>query len=110
MTMQNKPKFQALNYNVIVEEKVLENKTGGGFDMTNYIDATEKQQSGEIICFGELCPKRSVKIFGFRIPYLREYTLRKGQVIVFNKFNSTPMMIGGKPYLIIPYSNIFLAM
>lgn len=98
--METKPKFQALNYNVIVEETVLENKTAGGFDLTGYTDATEKQQSGSIICFGELCPKKSDG----------SPTLNEGMTIVFNKFNSTPITIGGKSYLIIPYSNIFLTM
>lgn len=90
--------FEALNFNVIVEQKILENKTSGGFDMTGYVDANESQQSGTVISVGELCPKDKEG----------NHYIKKGDTIIFSKFKVTSTTINGVNYLILPYSDIVL--
>lgn len=107
--MESKPKFKrALNFNVVVEQVVLENKTAGGFDMSGYVDASESQQSGIVVSIGELCPKRKLKLFGIEISFLKKSTIKVGDTIVFSKFKVTSMTIGGVNYLIVPYPDLTL--
>ena len=97
--MEVKPKFQrALNFNVVVEQVVLENKTAGGFDMSGYVDASESQQSGIVVSIGELCPKDNDG----------NHYIKVGDTIVFSKFKVTSMTIRGVNYLIVPYPDLTL--
>ena len=108
--MENKPKFQAKNLNIIVTPKELENKLSGGFDISGYVNANESQQAGTVVSVGERCPKVSIKIFGVTIPFLKVFSLTKEQVIVFKKHNATSMTIEGTNYLIVPYTDVVLTL
>lgn len=103
-------KFIALNYNVIVEERVLENKTNGGFDFTGYADVNESQKAGVVVSIGNLCPKRNLKLFGYEIPFLKTSTLKEGQTIIYMKHKTTQFTLEGKPYQIVPYPDLVLAL
>ena len=93
-------KIRALVDNVVLEPIFLDNKTDGGFDLTGIVDVNEKQASGIIHSFGEMCGK---DLEG-------NYTLREGMTIVYNKHNQTPMTLDGKSYILIPYRNVFLSL
>jgi len=93
-------KFTALNHNVIVEERVLENKTNGGFDLTGYADVNESQKAGVVVAIGELCPKDKEG----------NHFIKEGQTIVFMKHKTTQFTIDGKPYQIVPYPDLVLAL
>lgn len=97
--MEKQPKFKrALNFNVVAEEVILENKTIGGYDMSGYVDANESQRSGKIVSIGELCPKDKEG----------NHYVNVGDTIVFSKFKVTSMTIEGVNYLIIPYADLTL--
>jgi len=84
--MSNKFKGKALNHNVIVKEKFVDNKTKHGIDLTGIVDANEKQKRGIVVSIGELCPYVNVRIFGFRIPFWKKQTI-KLKVLVHLKKN-----------------------
>lgn len=97
--MENKPKFQALNFNVIVEETVLKNVSEGGFDIAGYVSKTESNQAGIVISVGEGCPNVDGKS-----------SIEEGQTVIFSKHRATVMTIDTKPYLVVPYQDIVLRM
>ena len=98
--MENKSKFQALNFNVIVEATVLKFVADWGYDFRGYISATESQQAGVLVSIGEGCPKDGEG----------NHFISEGQTVVFSKHRVTQMTIDTKPYLVIPYSDIVLRM
>lgn len=97
--MGNSVNFQALNFNVVVEHRVLENKTASGFDLSGYVDANENQQSGVVVSIGELCPKDSDG----------NHYIKIGDMIVFGKHKASSLTNNGKNYLIVPYPDLVLS-
>lgn len=104
--MSNKFKGKALNHNVIVKEKFVDNKTKHGIDLTGIVDANEKQKRGIVVSIGELCPYVNVRIFGFRIPFWKKQTIKLGDDVTFDKYKSTPYTENGVQYIIIYYPDI----
>ena len=106
--MQSKFKGTALNFNVVVKEKFVENKTKHGIDLTGIVDANEKSKRGIVVSVGELCPSVNVKIFGFRIPFWKRQAIKIGDDISFDKYKATSITLDGVQYNIIYYSDISL--
>lgn len=106
--MANKFKAQALNFNVIVQEKFVENRTEHGIDITGIVDANEKTKRGVVLSVGEGCPFINVKLFGYRIPYWKRQTIALGDEISFDKHRATPITLDGVQYFIVYYSDISL--
>ena len=98
--METKPLFQALNFNVIVEQVVLDNKLASGFDLSGYTDATEVNQAGVVISVGERCPANKEG----------EILLKAGITVIFKKHNATAMTLKGKTYLNVPYPDLVLTL
>ena len=98
--MENNPKFQALNFNVIVEQKVLDNKLSSGFDLSGFIGATESNQAGLVISVGDRCPTNKNG----------DYTLKAGMTVIYSKHKVTNMTIEGKTYSIVPYQDLVLTL
>jgi co-chaperonin GroES (HSP10) len=96
--MENKFKGRALNLIVIVEEVFNENKTASGIDLSEVVDANEKQKRGRVVSIGEQCPKLSDGSF----------TLSIGSEVIFDKFKMTNFTQDGITYLIIHYTDIVL--
>lgn len=93
---QNKFKGQALNLIVVVEEVFNENKTKSGIDITNVVDANEKQKKGIVVSVGTECPKKSDG----------SQTIEVGWEIIFDKYKSTPMTQDGNPFILVDYRDI----
>jgi len=98
--MESKPLFQALNFNVIVEQVVLDNKLASGFDLSGYTDATEVNQAGLVVSVGERCPANKDG----------EQSLKVGMTVIYSKHKVTSMTIKGKTYSIVPYSDLVLTL
>jgi co-chaperonin GroES (HSP10) len=98
--MQTNPLFQALNFNVIVEQKVLDNKLASGFDLSGYTDATEVNQAGVVVSVGERCPTNKDG----------EHSLKIGMTVIYSKHKVTNMTLSGKTYCIVPYSDLVLTL
>ena len=98
--MENKFKGQALNYWVIVEEVLNENKTKSGFDMSGYVDANEHQKKGRIVSIGEACPKLSNG----------EGVLKIGDEVIFNKLKTTDFTQNAVKYIMVMYSDIAIVL
>jgi co-chaperonin GroES (HSP10) len=98
--MENKFKGRALNLIVIVEEVFNENKTASGIDLSEVVDANEKQKRGRVVSIGEQCPKLSDGSF----------TLEYGNEVIFDKFKTTPFTQDGVQYLLVDYRDIIIAL
>ncbi len=96
--MKNSFIGQALGVNVIVKERVVENKTSAGIDMTGYISANEKQKRGIVVSVGEGCPNGPDGT----------QTIQIGDEICFDKTRETAFTDKGVQYLIIYYQEIVL--
>ena len=95
--MENKPKFKrALNFNVVVEPIVLENKTDGGFDISGFVSKNESQQSGKVVSIGELCPKDKDG----------NHYIQIGDIVLFNGSRSTTMTISSTKFIVVSYSEL----
>lgn len=98
--METNPLFQALNFNVIVEQVVLDNKLASGFDLSGYTDATEVNQAGLVVSVGERCPANKEGV----------QSLKEGTTVIYSKHKVTNMTIKGKTYCIVPYSDLVLTL
>ena len=98
--MVTNPQFQALNFNVIVEQVVLDNKLASGFDLSGYTDATEVNQAGKVVSVGERCPANKDG----------EQSLKVGMIVIYSKHKVTNMTLHGKTYSIVPYSDLVLTL
>ncbi len=96
--MENSFTGQALGVNVIVKEKIVENKTASGIDMTGYVSANEKQKRGIVVSIGEGCPRKGDGT----------QTINIGDEICFDKTRETAFTDKGVQYLIIYYQEIVL--
>jgi len=98
--METNPLFQALNFNVIVEQVALDNKLASGFDLSGYTDATEVNQAGKVVSVGERCPDNKDG----------EHSLKIGMTVIYSKHKVTNMTLSGKTYCIVPYSDLVLTL
>ena len=99
-------KGQALNYNVIVKNVVVENVTESGLTIQSEVDKNEKWKQGEIISIGNLCPKKDVTILGIKIPYWKVNSINIGQQVIYDKYKATDVTIDGEKYQTIYYSDL----
>lgn len=89
-------KGQALNYNVIVKNVVVENITKSGLTIQSEVDKNEKWRKGVIVSFGNLCPKKEDGSDSIQI----------GQEVIYDKFKATDVTLDGVQYLTIYYSDL----
>ena len=89
-------KGQALNYNVIVKNVIVENITESGLTIQSEVDKNEKWKQGEIISIGNLCPKKDDGSNSIII----------GQQVIYDKYKATDVTIDGEKYQTIYYSDL----
>jgi len=89
-------KAQALNYVVIVKPKKIENLTATGLDISSEADKNEKFRKGEIMSFGNLCPKNSEG----------EDTIKIGQEVLYDMYKASDLTIDGEKYQSFYYSDL----
>ena len=89
-------KAQALNYVVIVKQKKIENLTSTGLDISSEADKNEKFRKGEIMSFGNLCPKNDKG----------EDTIQIGQEVLYDMYKASDLTIDGEKYQSFYYSDL----
>lgn len=98
--MSNPSSFrgQALNYVIIVKEKIVKNETASGFDLTSEVDQNIKYRTGIIVSVGTECPRNDDKSF----------TVKEGDEVMFDKHKSSDLTIDGETYRCIYYADLML--
>lgn len=96
--MENKFKGQALNMIVVVEEIFHENKTASGLDLSELVDANEKQKRGRVVSVGQGTPRNDDG----------SYVLKEGSEVIFDKYKVTNFTQDGTPYILVYYPDIVL--
>ena len=108
----NRFKGQALNYNVVVKEVEVENVSTTGLDFSNEADKNDKQKTGVIVSVGLSCPKKDMgifkKIFNLFFNKYNLYTIKPGELVMFDKYKSTSLTIDGEFYKIVYYADIVM--
>lgn len=111
MYSQDKFRGQALNYVVIVKEKIVKNETASGFDLTTEVDHNIKYRTGIIVSVGSGCPKKTnnllKRFFNFIIGK-DSFTVKEGDEIMFDKHKSSDLTIDGIMYRCIYYADLML--
>lgn len=89
-------RVKALNYVVIVKPKKLENLTESGLDFSSEADKNEKFRKGEIMSFGNLCPKNDKG----------EDTIKIGQEVLYDMYKASDLTIDGEKYQSFYYADL----
>lgn len=89
-------KGKALNYVVIVKQKELKNETETGLDFSSEVDKNQKFRKGEIVSFGNLCPKNDKG----------EDTIKIGQEVLYDMYKASDLTVDGIKYQTFYYSDL----
>lgn len=98
MSKENGFKGQALNYVVIVKEKIVKNETASGFDLTSEVDKNIKYRTGIIVSVGTECPRKDDNT----------YTVKEGDEVMFDAHKTSDLVIDGITYRCMYYADLML--
>lgn len=96
-------RVKALNYVVIVKPKKLENLTESGLDFSSEADKNEKFRKGEIMSFGNLCPKKPIWKW---LPFWKKDTIKIGQEVLYDMYKASDLTIDGEKYQSFYYADL----
>lgn len=96
-------KGKALNYVVIVKQKELKNETETGLDFSSEVDKNQKFRKGEIMSFGNLCPKKPIWKW---LPFWKKDTIKIGQEVLYDMYKASDLTVDGIKYQTFYYSDL----